>query len=66
VISSDKGTWTLKGARHMNNLMYGGVITLVGMGGTLVSLGFIVLLVMALKKVFPYREPDGGESKEEA
>lgn len=49
----------------MSNLMYGAVITVVGMGGTLVSLGCIVLLVMLLKKIFPYREPEG-EGKESA
>ncbi len=50
----------------MNNLTNGLVITLVGMGGTLLSLGFIILVVELLKKVFPYRDEEEQTEKEAA
>jgi hypothetical protein len=50
----------------MSNLTNGLVITLVGMGGTLLSLGFIILLVELLKKVFPYRDEADAAGKEAA
>jgi hypothetical protein len=43
---------------------YGLVITLVGMGGTLLSLWFITLLVVLLKRLFPYREEQEKNGKE--
>lgn len=47
-----------------NNLTAGFVITLVGMGGTLLSLWFVTLVISLLKKVFPYREEDEKNRKE--
>ncbi|MHC1745471.1 MAG: OadG-related small transporter subunit [Syntrophobacteraceae bacterium] len=43
---------------------YGLVITVVGMGGTLLSLWFITFVVGLLKKVFPYREEQEKNGKE--
>ena len=39
----------------MSNFNYGLVISLIGMGGTLLSLWFITVVVTLLKKLFPYR-----------
>jgi len=43
---------------------FGLVITVVGMGGTLVSLWFITMVVGLLKKVLPYREEQEKNGKE--
>ncbi|WP_153307222.1 OadG family protein [Syntrophobacter fumaroxidans] len=43
----------------MDTLTYGLVITLVGMGGTILGLYFIVLFVELVKRLFPYREEEG-------
>jgi len=40
----------------MDTLAAGLAITIVGMGGTLVSLWFITLIITLLKRVLPYRE----------
>lgn len=42
----------------MDKMTYGAVITLVGMGGTILGLYLIVCFVQAAKRLFPYREPD--------
>jgi hypothetical protein len=34
------------------------VLTIVGMGGTLLSLWLITLIIQLLKKLFPYREAE--------
>ena len=47
-----------------NKFTYGFVITVVGMGGTLLSLWFITFVVGLLKKVFPYREEQEKNGKE--
>jgi len=49
----------------MENLTHGLVITLVGMGGTLASLLFMVGVVQLLKRIFPYREADEQKGKEQ-
>jgi len=43
----------------MDTLTYGLVITLVGMGGTILGLYFIVLFVELVKRLFPYRKEEG-------
>ncbi|MCU0574271.1 MAG: OadG family protein [Syntrophobacteraceae bacterium] len=43
---------------------YGLVITVVGMGGTLVSLWFITVVIALLKKLLPYREEQEKNGKE--
>jgi hypothetical protein len=43
---------------------YGLVITVVGMGGTLISLWFITFVIGLLKKIFPYREEQDKSGKE--
>jgi len=43
---------------------YGLVITVMGMGGTLVSLWFITLVIGFLKKLLPYREEQEKNGKE--
>ena len=48
----------------MDKFTNGLVITLVGMGGTLVSLYLIILVVQLLKKILPYREADEKHGKE--
>ena len=40
----------------MNNLTCGFVLTLIGMGGTLVGLYCIVLSVQVLKRFFPFEQ----------
>jgi Na+-transporting methylmalonyl-CoA/oxaloacetate decarboxylase gamma subunit len=39
-----------------NKLAYGFALTVVGMGGTLVSLWLLSLLMELLKRFFPYRD----------
>ena len=50
----------------MDRFMYGLVITMVGMGGTLLSLCFIVFVVHLLKRIVPFREVDETKEKEVA
>jgi hypothetical protein len=47
----------------MDNFTFGFTITLVGMGGTLLTMWVLTLFVDVLKKFFPYRENQetGGE-----
>ena len=40
----------------MDNATFGMTVTLVGMGGTLLTLWLISLLVVLLKKIFPLRD----------
>ena len=40
----------------MSNFTYGFVLTVVGMGGTLVGLYCIVLAVDFMKRLFPYQQ----------
>jgi Na+-transporting methylmalonyl-CoA/oxaloacetate decarboxylase gamma subunit len=49
----------------MENFSHGLVITVVGMGGTLASLLFIVFIVQLLKRIFPHREADEQKGKEQ-
>jgi hypothetical protein len=48
----------------MDNFTHGLVLTVVGMGGTLLSLYFITLVIQLLKKLFPYRETEEKNGKE--
>jgi hypothetical protein len=50
----------------MDKFTYGWVITLVGMGGTVLSLWFIVFAVQIIKRLFPYTEADEQDKKEVA
>jgi Na+-transporting methylmalonyl-CoA/oxaloacetate decarboxylase gamma subunit len=50
----------------MDKFTNGFVLTVVGMGGTLLSLWFLTLVVQLLKKVLPYRETDEKSKKEVA
>ncbi|HBZ56091.1 MAG TPA: hypothetical protein DEO88_11860 [Syntrophobacteraceae bacterium] len=50
----------------MNRFMYGLVITMVGMGGTLLSLCFIILVVHLLRRLLPFKEADEQAKKEVA
>jgi|WetSurSiteA1Bulk_404760.scaffolds.fasta_scaffold172764_2 hypothetical protein len=50
----------------MDKLTYGLAITLVGMGGTLLSLCAIAFAVYLLKRVFPFRDSDEQKEKEVA
>jgi Na+-transporting methylmalonyl-CoA/oxaloacetate decarboxylase gamma subunit len=55
-----------QGQDAMDRFMHGLVITMVGMGGTLLSLCFIVFVVRLLKRLVPYREADEPKEKEVA
>ena len=49
----------------MDNFNFGFALTLVGMGGTLLSLWLLTLVMVALKKLFPVKpagEKEGGQS----
>jgi Na+-transporting methylmalonyl-CoA/oxaloacetate decarboxylase gamma subunit len=50
----------------MDTFTFGITMTIVGMGGTLLSLWFLTLIVNLLKRIFPYRasEEKGKEAKE--
>lgn len=48
----------------MEKFTHGFVITLIGMGGTLLSLWFLTLAVNLLKRLFPYREVEDKHGKE--
>jgi Na+-transporting methylmalonyl-CoA/oxaloacetate decarboxylase gamma subunit len=50
----------------MDKFTNGFVLTVVGMGGTLLSLCFLILVVQLLKKMLPYREADEKGKKEVA
>ena len=51
----------------MDNLTFGTTMTIVGMGGTLVTLWLLSIVMLILKKVFPIetaeQHPEGGEEK---
>ena len=42
----------------METMNFGLTLTVVGMGGTLVTLGVLALVAHLLKRLFPYREYD--------
>lgn len=48
----------------MSKFSYGLVITVVGMGGTIVCLWLITVVVDLLKRAFPYRESEEKDRKE--
>ena len=54
----------VKGRNLMSNFTYGLVITVIGMGGTLLSLWLITLMVNLLKRILPYREAEEKDVKE--
>ena len=47
----------------MDNLTFGVSMIVVGMGGTLLTLWILSLLMLVLKKIFPYKAE--GEGKKE-
>lgn len=40
---------------EMDNMTFGISIIVVGMGGTLLTLGVLSLIMVVLKKIFPYK-----------
>jgi len=42
----------------MDNVTFGLTMLVVGMGGTLLTLGLMSLIMGALKKVFPYKKEE--------
>ncbi len=42
----------------MDNWTFGWTMLVVGMGGTLVTLGIMSLIMSGLKKAFPYRKEE--------
>ena len=47
----------------MDNLTFGISIIVVGMGGTLLTLWILSLLMIVLKKAFPYKEENKGKEE---
>jgi hypothetical protein len=47
----------------VDNLTFGITMVVVGMGGTLLTLGILSLLMVVLKRVFPYKAEN--EAKKE-
>jgi Na+-transporting methylmalonyl-CoA/oxaloacetate decarboxylase gamma subunit len=50
---------------NMSDFTYGLMLLCVGMGGTLLTLGLLILAVQLLKRAFPYSETEekGGKEK---
>ena len=46
----------------MSNWTFGWTMLIVGMGGTLLTLGMMSLIMAGLKKVFPYRKEEEEKS----
>jgi Na+-transporting methylmalonyl-CoA/oxaloacetate decarboxylase gamma subunit len=53
--SNDKMGWKF----HMDNWTFGMTMTLLGMGGTFLTLGILILFMDLLKRAFPLPEPPG-------
>jgi Na+-transporting methylmalonyl-CoA/oxaloacetate decarboxylase gamma subunit len=53
-----------KDGYFMDNLTKGLVLTVIGMGGTLLSLWLLTLIIQVLKKFFPYSEAEEKSGKE--
>jgi hypothetical protein len=47
----------------MDNLTFGVSIIVVGMGGTLLTLWLLSLLMMLLKRIFPYKAENEGKKE---
>jgi hypothetical protein len=47
----------------MDNLTFGVSIIVVGMGGTLLTLWLLSLLMVVLKRVFPYKAENEGKKE---
>jgi hypothetical protein len=47
------------GRRKVNDIDFGTTMTVVGMGGTLLSLWVLTLFISALKKLFPVKQDQG-------
>lgn len=43
----------------MDNMTFGVSMVVVGMGGTLLTLWILSLLMLLLKRLFPYKEENG-------
>ena len=50
------------GMVKMDNVTFGITMLVVGMGGTLLTLGIMSLIMAALKRVFPYRKEEEEKS----
>jgi hypothetical protein len=49
----------LNGGIPMDNMTFGVSMVVVGMGGTLLTLWILSLLMLLLKRLFPYKEENG-------
>jgi hypothetical protein len=47
----------------MDNWTFGLTVTLIGMGGTMLVLWCLSLLILLLKKIFPYRAEPSSPAK---
>lgn len=47
----------------MDNLTFGVSMIVVGMGGTLLTLWILSLLMVVLKRIFPYKEEADGKKE---
>jgi hypothetical protein len=45
----------------MDNLSFGITLTIVGMGGTFITMGLIILFTVLLKRAFPVETPKAKE-----
>jgi len=50
-----------RGAGWMDKYTFGLTMLIVGMGGTLLTLGVMSVIMTILKKIFPYREEAGNK-----
>ena len=47
----------------MDTWTFGWTVALIGMGGTMLVLWLLSLLILVLKKVFPYKAEESGPAK---
>jgi hypothetical protein len=47
----------------MDNWTFGWTVALIGMGGTMLVLWLLSLLILLLKKIFPYKAEESASTK---
>lgn len=45
----------------MDNVTFGVTVLIVGMGGTIITLGVMSLIMSLLTKIFPYKQEEDGK-----
>mgnify|MGYP001768466638 CR=1 FL=1 len=56
-----RGNFLIEGPGWMDKYTFGLTMLIVGMGGTLLTLGVMSIIMTILKKIFPYREEAGNK-----